>query len=33
MVHRIPRTMFAFGLFDRPAPAQRAIPAALTKGE
>jgi beta-glucosidase len=28
MVHRILRSMFALGLFDRPAPAQTAIPAA-----
>jgi beta-glucosidase len=28
MVHRILRTMFALGLFDRPAPTQRMIPAA-----
>jgi beta-glucosidase len=28
MVHRILRTMFALGLFDRPAPQQRPIPAA-----
>jgi beta-glucosidase len=28
MVHRILRTMFALGLFDRPAPAQQPIPAA-----
>ncbi|HEY7265132.1 MAG TPA: glycoside hydrolase family 3 C-terminal domain-containing protein [Trebonia sp.] len=27
MVHRILRTMFALGLFDRPAPAQQPIPA------
>src|SRR5262249_17507655 len=28
MVHRILRTMFALGMFDRPAPAQRTIQAA-----
>jgi beta-glucosidase len=28
MVERILRTMFAFGLFDKPAPQQRTIPAA-----
>lgn len=28
MVHRILRTMFALGLFDRPAPAQQPIPVA-----